>query len=76
MTNTRHTPTHSRPIYPRLGDQMTGYELLAAERSAAIHNLAAHRARRATLLDEASAHRPQEATSRRLPLRLSVSRPA
>lgn len=78
MTNTGYTPTSSRPDHSRLEDQMTSYELAAAERSSATRNQAAQRARRATLLDEASAVRPQRATSRRLRFRfrLPVSRPA
>jgi len=55
---------------------MTSYELLAADRSNALHHRMEERTRRATLLDDASGHRRLESTSRRWRLRLSVMRPA
>jgi len=54
---------------------MTSYELLAAERSAAIQNQAAHRARLVTQLEAAHGHRPlhEASRSRRLRVRLGVA---
>ncbi len=76
MTYTGQTTMNSRSTNARPEDQMTSYELLAAERSAAIRHHIEERGRRATLLDEVSAQHPTERNSRRLRLRLSVSRPA
>lgn len=76
MTNTGQTQTSPRTMHSRLEDQMTSYELSAAERSAAIHHRIEDRTRRAKLLDDASARRRPAANSRRLRLRLTVSRPA
>ena len=76
MTNTGQTPMYPGTMHPRLEDQMTSYELLAADRSKALHHRMEERTRRATLLDDASGHRRLEPTSRRWRLRLSVMRPA
>ncbi|MDQ3493456.1 MAG: hypothetical protein M3452_09395 [Chloroflexota bacterium] len=75
MTNTRQTPMYPGTMQARLEDQMTSYELLAAERSAAIQNQAAHRARLVTQLEAAPGHRPlhEASRSRRLRVRLGVA---
>ncbi len=76
MTNTRHIPTYQEAAYLRLEDQMTSYELLAADRSAAIQRQAAERAHRAAQLDPTFRRPAAEASPRRLRLRLGFSRPA
>ncbi len=78
MTNTGQIEMYPRTMHSGLEKQMTSYELLAADRSAAIQNDAAQRARRVALLVGATRSSRPDAEPRRLRarLRLGVSGPA
>lgn len=78
MPNTWQTQMYLDTTHPRREDQMTSYELFASERTTAIQNSAAERARRVARLADATGSPRASTEPRRLRarLRLVVSRSA